>query len=151
MSYELIALLMFSSMMVMLLTGQRVFGAIGFVAVVAALWLWGDGGSELAFSAAMKLMKWYPLLTLPLFIYMGFMLSESGIADDLYQMFHVWFGPVRGGLAIGTIGLMVVVSAMTGHRDDRLDGGGLGHERPERRGHGDRGDDRHARAPAARL
>jgi tripartite ATP-independent transporter DctM subunit len=114
MSYELIALLMFSSMMVMLLTGQRVFGAIGFVAVVAALWLWGDGGSELAFSAAMKLMKWYPLLTLPLFIYMGFMLSESGIADDLYQMFHVWFGPVRGGLAIGTIGLMVVVSAMNG-------------------------------------
>ena len=36
MSYELIATLMFSSMMLMLLTGQRVFGAIGFVAVVAA-------------------------------------------------------------------------------------------------------------------
>ncbi len=114
MSYELIALLMFSSMMLMLLTGQRVFGAIGFVAVAAALWLWGDGGSELAFTAAMKLMKWYPLLTLPLFIYMGYMLSESGIADDLYRMFHVWFGPVRGGLAIGTIGLMVVISAMNG-------------------------------------
>jgi tripartite ATP-independent transporter DctM subunit len=114
MSYELIAVLMFSSMMLMLLTGQRVFGAIGFVAVVAALWLWGDGGSEMAFTSAMKLMKWYPLLTLPLFIYMGYMLSESGIADDLYQMFHVWFGPVRGGLAIGTIGLMVVISAMNG-------------------------------------
>ncbi len=114
MSYELIALLMFSSMMVMLLTGQRVFGAIGFVAVAAALWLWGDGGSEMAFTSAMKLMKWYPLLTLPLFIYMGYMLSESGIADDLYRMFHVWFGPVRGGLAIGTIGLMVVISAMNG-------------------------------------
>ena len=68
----------------------------------------------MAFSAAMKLMKWYPLLTLPMFIYMGFMLSESGIADDLYRMFHVWFGPVRGGLAIGTIGLMVVISAMNG-------------------------------------
>ncbi|MCH8998552.1 MAG: TRAP transporter large permease subunit [Proteobacteria bacterium] len=114
MSYEMIAVLMFSSMMLMLLTGQRVFGAIGFVAVVAALALWGDGGSEMAFTAAMKLMKWYPLLTLPLFIYMGYMLSESGIADDLYQMFHVWFGPVRGGLAIGTIGLMVVISAMNG-------------------------------------
>jgi tripartite ATP-independent transporter DctM subunit len=114
MSYELIAILMFSSMMVMLITGQRVFGAIGFVAVVAALALWGEGGSEMAFSAAMKLMKWYPLLTLPLFIYMGYMLSESGIADDLYKMFHVWFGPVRGGLAIGTIGLMVVISAMNG-------------------------------------
>ncbi|MCP4330754.1 MAG: TRAP transporter large permease subunit [Alphaproteobacteria bacterium] len=114
MSYEFIALTMFSTMMVMLLTGQRVFGAIGFVAVAAALLLWGDGGSEMAFSAAMKLMKWYPLLTLPLFIYMGYMLSESGIAEDLYRMFHVWMGPLNGGLAIGTIGLMVAISAMNG-------------------------------------
>ena len=114
MSYNVIALLMFSSMMLLLLTGKRVFGAIGFVAVAAALLLWGDGGSEMAFSAAMKLMKWYPLLTLPLFVYMGYMLSESGLAEDLYRMFHVWMGPVHGGLAIGTIFLMVAVSAMNG-------------------------------------
>ncbi|WP_367717943.1 TRAP transporter large permease subunit [Nitratireductor sp. GISD-1A_MAKvit] len=114
MSYELTAILMFTGMMGLLLTGQRVFGAIGFIAVAFALLLWGTGGSEIAFSAAMKLMKWYALLTLPLFIYMGYMLSESGIADDLYKMFHVWFGPVRGGLAIGTIALMVVISAMNG-------------------------------------
>ncbi len=114
MSYELTAILMFTGMMGLLLTGQRVFGAIGFIAVAFALLLWGTGGSEIAFSAAMKLMKWYALLTLPLFIYMGYMLSESGIADDLYKMFHVWFGPVRGGLAICTIALMVVISAMNG-------------------------------------
>jgi tripartite ATP-independent transporter DctM subunit len=113
-SYELIALLMFSSMMLLLLTGQRVFGAIGFVATCSALFLWGQGGSELGFSAAMKLMVWYPLLTLPLFIFMGYMMSESGIAEDLYKAFHVWFGPIPGGLAIGTIGLMVVISAMNG-------------------------------------
>ena len=81
----------------------------------AALLLWGDrGGYDLGFSAAMKLMKWYPLLTLPMFIFMGYVLSESRIADDLYRMFHVWAGPVRGGLAIGTIGLMVAISAMNG-------------------------------------
>ncbi|MCF6343367.1 MAG: TRAP transporter large permease subunit [Devosiaceae bacterium] len=114
MSYEMIALLMFASMMLMLMTGQRVFAAIGAVASIFSLFLWGDGGSELAFSAAIKLMNWYPLLTLPLFIYMGYMLSESGIADDLYEMFHVWFGGLRGGLAIGTIVLMVVISAMNG-------------------------------------
>jgi tripartite ATP-independent transporter DctM subunit len=114
MDYELIALLMFSSMMLLLLTGKRVFGAIGFVAVAAAMLLWGDGGSEMAFSAAMKLMKWYPLLTLPLFVFMGYMLSESGLAEDLYKMFHVWMGPLHGGLAIGTIGLMVAISAMNG-------------------------------------
>ena len=115
MSYEMIAMLMFSSMMLMLLTGQRVFGAIGFVAVVSALLLWGDrGGYDLGFSAAMKLMKWYPLLTLPMFIFMGYVLSESRIADDLYRMFHVWMGGLSGGLAIGTIGLMVLISAMNG-------------------------------------
>ncbi len=115
MPYELIATLMFSTMMLMLLTGQRVFGAIGFVAVVAALLLWGDrGGFDIGFAAAMKLMKWYPLLTLPMFIFMGYVLSESRIADDLYKMFHVWMGNVKGGLAIGTIGLMVLISAMNG-------------------------------------
>jgi len=114
MSYEMIAILMFSTMMLMLLTGQRVFGAIGFVGVTAALLLWGDGGSTIGFSAAMKLMKWYPLLTLPMFIFMGYVLSESKIADDLYRMFHVWMGPLRGGLAVGTILLMVLISAMNG-------------------------------------
>ena len=114
MSYELIGLLMFASMMLMLLTGQRVFGVIGFVATVFALALWGVGGVELPFSAAFKLFNWYALLTLPLFIYMGYILSESGIAGDLYRAFHVWFGPLKGGLAIGTIGLMVVISAMNG-------------------------------------
>ena len=115
MGHESIALLMFASMMLMLLTGQRVFGAIGFVAVVAAFFLWGDrGGYDLGFSAAMKLMKWYPLLTLPMFIFMGYVLSESKIADDLYRMFHVWMGGLSGGLAVGTIGLMVLISAMNG-------------------------------------
>ncbi|MBD3663918.1 TRAP transporter large permease subunit [Sulfitobacter sp. TSTF-M16] len=115
MSHEVIAILMFSSMMLMLLTGQRVFGAIGFVAVIAAFFLWGDrGGFDLGFSAAIKLMKWYPLLTLPMFIFMGYVLSESKIADDLYRMFHVWMGGLSGGLAVGTIALMVLISAMNG-------------------------------------
>ncbi|MEC7238119.1 MAG: TRAP transporter large permease subunit, partial [Pseudomonadota bacterium] len=114
MSYEAIALLMFSSMMLMLLTGQRVFGAIGFIAVSSAFSLYGTGGSELGFTASLKLMKWYPLLTLPMFVFMGYVMSESRIADDLYRMFHVWMGPVNGGLAIGTIGLMVLISAMNG-------------------------------------
>ncbi|MDC0974926.1 TRAP transporter large permease subunit [Candidatus Pelagibacter sp.] len=114
MSYEAIAILMFSSMMLLLITGQRVFAAIGFVAVVSAFFLYGTGGSELGFSASMKLMKWYPLLTLPMFVFMGYVMSESRIADDLYRMFHVWMGQIKGGLAIGTIGLMVLISAMNG-------------------------------------
>lgn len=114
MSYEAIAILMFASMLVLLLTGQRVFAAIGFVSAAAALLLYGEGAVEMPFNAAFKLFNWYPVLTLPLFIYMGYILSESGIADDLYRMFHVWFGGLKGGLAVGTIGLMVVISAMNG-------------------------------------
>ena len=98
-SYEFIALFMFITMLAMMFTGQRVFGAIGFVAAASAL---------------LKLFKWYPMLTLPLFIYMGFMISESGIANDLYKMFHVLFGGLRGGLAIGTMFMMVAISAMNG-------------------------------------
>lgn len=114
MSHELIALLMFATMSVALLTGQRVFAAIGFVAAGAALLLYGEGAVEMPFNAAFKLFNWFPMLTLPLFIYMGYILSESGIAEDLYKMLHVWFGRLRGGLAIGTILLMVIISAMNG-------------------------------------
>jgi tripartite ATP-independent transporter DctM subunit len=114
MSHEMIAVLIFSSMMAMLLTGQRVFAAIGGVATLFALMLWGEGAYEMPFNASFALLNWYPLLTLPLFIYMGYMFSESGIAGDLYRMFHVWMGPINGGLAIGTMGLMVAVSAMNG-------------------------------------
>jgi tripartite ATP-independent transporter DctM subunit len=109
-----IAVVMFAAMLVLLLSGQRVFGAIGFVGAVAALLLWGTGGQELPFDQTITVMNWYPLLTIPLFIYMGYVFAESGISDDLYRTFHVWFGPVRGGLAIGTIALMVVISAING-------------------------------------
>ncbi len=115
MSYEMIALVMFASMMVLLFSGQRVFGAIGFVAVIAALLLWGErGGFDIAFAQTIKVMRWYPLLTVPMFVFMGYIMSESGIANDLYRMFHVWMGGISGGLAIGTIGLMVLISAMNG-------------------------------------
>ena len=95
-SYEFIAVFMFVTMLLMLITGQRVFGAIGFVSAAAALLLWGDGAIEMPYTATWKLFKWYPMLTLPLFIYMGYMISESGIANDLYRMFHVYFGGVKG-------------------------------------------------------
>jgi tripartite ATP-independent transporter DctM subunit len=114
MSSEFVTLFMFTSMLVLLMTGQRVFGVIGFVGAAAALLLWGKGGFEIPFNAAFQVLNWYPLITAPFFIFMGYMLSESGMANNLYRMFHVWFGPVRGGLALGTIGLMVLIAALNG-------------------------------------
>jgi len=114
MSSEFITLFMFSTMMLLLLTGQRVFGVIGFVGTAAALWLWGEGSFEMPFNASFQVLNWYPLITVPFFVFMGYMMSESGIASNLYRMFHVWFGSINGGLALGTIGLMVLISCMNG-------------------------------------
>jgi len=114
MSSEFITFFMFASMLLLMSTGQRVFGVIGFVGSAAALLLWGKGSFELPFNAAFQVLNWYPLITVPFFVFMGYMLSESGIANNLYRMFHVWFGPVRGGLAIGTMGLMLIISMING-------------------------------------
>ncbi len=114
MSYELIALIMFAGMVFLMLTGQRVFAMIGAVAAATALSLYGNASAELPFNAAFKLFSWHALLTLPLFVYMGHMMSKSGIAEELYQMMHVWFGKLSGGLALGTIFLMVIISAING-------------------------------------
>lgn len=114
MSHSTIALLMFTSMMALLATGQRMYGIIGFVGIASSLTLWGPATSSLPFDAAIMTLNWYPLLTLPMFVFMGYMFAETGIANDLYRMFHVWSGPVRGGLAIGTIGMMVIIAAING-------------------------------------
>jgi tripartite ATP-independent transporter DctM subunit len=114
MSSEFISVFMFATMMVLLMTGQRVFGVIGFVGTAAALLLWGEGAFEMPFNASFQVLNWYPLITVPFFIFMGYMMSESGIASNLYRMFHVWFGSISGGLALGTIGLMVLISCING-------------------------------------
>ena len=97
MSYELIALLMFASMLLLLATGQRVFGAIGFVATAFSLALWGEGGFEMPFNASFVLLNWYPLVTLPLFIYMGYMLAESASRTTSTGCFTS--GPARSAAA----------------------------------------------------
>ncbi|MEK6248523.1 MAG: hypothetical protein N2C12_10120, partial [Planctomycetales bacterium] len=64
MSQEYIALFMFASMMLMLFTGQRVVGASGAFAAIAAITLWGPGGQDIPCSAALKRWKWSPWRTL---------------------------------------------------------------------------------------
>ncbi|RRJ95126.1 TRAP transporter large permease subunit [Opitutaceae bacterium TAV4] len=115
MSPTLVILLMFSTLMLLMMTGQRVFGVMGFVGVVCALFLWGENwDTGMGFNAAIKLFNWYPMLTLPMFIFMGYMISESGVANDLYRALHIWTGGLRGGLALGTMVLMVLISCMNG-------------------------------------
>jgi len=45
---------------------------------------------------------------------MALILQRSGIIDDLYKAMHVWMGPLRGGLAIGTVVIAAIMAAMVG-------------------------------------
>lgn len=114
MSYEVIAIFMFLTMFVVLLTGRHIYAIIGGVAALFAIFLWGRGGVMMPFNSSFTLINWYPLVTLPIFIYIGYMFSETKISEDLYQMMHVLMGPVKGGLAIGTIILMAIIAAING-------------------------------------
>ncbi|MFH1081845.1 MAG: TRAP transporter large permease [Pseudomonadota bacterium] len=46
----------------------------------------------------------YGLTVVPLFVFLGYLAFNSGIAERLYTAAYKWFGHWRGGLAIATIG-----------------------------------------------
>jgi tripartite ATP-independent transporter DctM subunit len=59
-------------------------------------------------------MNSFPLLAMPMYIFMALILERSGVANDLYEMMYLWFGPLRGGLAIGTLIICAIFAAMCG-------------------------------------
>ncbi len=56
----------------------------------------------------------YGLTVIPLFILMGYLAFNSGIAEKLYNTAYKWFGHWRGGLAIATIGADELFAAICG-------------------------------------
>lgn len=56
----------------------------------------------------------YTLSTIPLFTLMGYFLLESGISQELFVTFRKWFGRLKGGLAVASIGSSAVFSTATG-------------------------------------
>src|SRR5690554_3144085 len=59
-------------------------------------------------------MESFTLVAIPLFVFMAMILERTGVARDLYRMMYLWFGGLRGGLAIGTLGICAVFAAMVG-------------------------------------
>jgi tripartite ATP-independent transporter DctM subunit len=114
MNITLITILMFSSMILLLMTGRQIFIIIGGVATIAALALWGHGGEMMPFMSCYSYLHWYPLLSIPPFVCMGLTLSRSGVADKLFQSIYFWMGRLNGGLGIGTIIMCSLVAAMSG-------------------------------------
>ncbi|MBW1648888.1 MAG: TRAP transporter large permease subunit [Deltaproteobacteria bacterium] len=56
----------------------------------------------------------YIFAAVPLFIFMGNMMQQSGVADKAFEVLNRWTGGVRGGLAIATTVLAVIFAATTG-------------------------------------
>ena len=56
----------------------------------------------------------YVLISIPLFIFMASLLERSGIAKDMYSSLNVWLSRVRGGIAIVTSVMAVIMAAMSG-------------------------------------
>ncbi|MEP3036743.1 MAG: TRAP transporter large permease subunit [Pseudoruegeria sp.] len=54
------------------------------------------------------------LVALPMFIFMGLMLDESGVAERLMSAMQRLFGTVRGGLAITVTLIGIILAASTG-------------------------------------
>ena len=56
----------------------------------------------------------YVLISIPLFIFMAALLERSGIAKDMYSSLNVWLNRTRGGIAIVTSIMAVIMAAMSG-------------------------------------
>ena len=114
MSIELITLLLFGALLLFLALGLPLSFVLGGVGMVGCYFLWGSKGLFVAAAQAYGAMGKFTLLAIPLFILMAMVLERAGVADDLYTMMHRWMGPVRGGLAIGTVLICAIFAAMSG-------------------------------------
>ena len=92
-------------------------------ALLTAPWTFGEGlltgrfGSGPLNILAQKIygtLTSYVLISIPLFIFMAALLERSGIAKDMYDSLNVWLSKTRGGIAIVTSIMAVIMAAMSG-------------------------------------
>ena len=120
-----------ATLSIVLLIGMFILLAIGMPlgfasAALAVLVLLMKFGPEFAFSkfgsgplsvlaqAVYRQMTNYVLISVPLFIFMASLLERSGIAKDMYNSLNIWLSRTRGGIAIVTSLMAVIMAAMSG-------------------------------------
>jgi C4-dicarboxylate transporter, DctM subunit len=90
--------------------------ALGVVSFVS-IWLMRDN-----FDLAMNLLKIaisdsvmeYTFATVPLFTFMGLVVSKAGMGNDIYDVMNATFKKVKGGIGMATVGANAVFAAVTG-------------------------------------
>ena len=115
MSIELISVLMFGLMLLLLASGLPIVFVLGGTAVLFGFFAWGPDSIHVIIANVSDLMRATVLVAVPLFVFMAYMLEGSGIAEKLYDALYRWMGPLRGGMAVGTVLSCTFVAAMRNH------------------------------------
>jgi tripartite ATP-independent transporter DctM subunit len=106
--------LILAIMVALLILGVPLAFTTGAIAVALCLMLYGPQSLFLIGSRTFTFLDSYTLVSVPFFIYMAVILEKSGLATDLYNALNVWAGRIRGGLAVVTTGVGVILAATVG-------------------------------------
>lgn len=74
----------------------------------------GTGALYILTQKIFDLLTEYVLISVPLFIFMAALLERSGVAKEMYDALDYWLSGVRGGIAIVTSIMAVIMAAMSG-------------------------------------
>ncbi len=118
-----LSLFLLVAMIVLLAIGMPLGFASAFLAVMVLVLRFGPSGIFAQFGTGplgilaqriYGLLTDYVLISIPLFIFMASLLERSGIAKDMYSSLNVWLNRTRGGIAIVTSIMAVIMAAMSG-------------------------------------
>ena len=114
MSIELITIILFLSFIFFLSLGLPIVFILGGLAMIFTLLFWKPASLYLIAPAAFSQTTSVILMAAPLFVFMANVLQFSGLGEALYRVMYLWFGSLRGGLAVGSIVMGAVLAAMCG-------------------------------------
>jgi len=109
-----LTIVMFGLLVLLMVLGMPLTFAMGTVAVIIVILLWGESGVDMLFYSVFGITHAFALTAIPLFIFMGIVLERSGIGEGLFDMVYRLLGGIRGGLGIGVIIICAVFAAMVG-------------------------------------
>jgi tripartite ATP-independent transporter DctM subunit len=111
---ELLAILMLVAFFGMLLAGVPVALVLATTGFVFGIFGFGTGLFNLVPARIYGVVTNYLWLAIPLFVFMGVMLEKSRLAEDLLDVVGHLAGGLKGGMALGIIGVGVLMGATTG-------------------------------------
>ncbi|MEM9443624.1 MAG: TRAP transporter large permease subunit, partial [Pseudomonadota bacterium] len=102
------------ALIMLMATGMPLGVVTLLISIVCALLFFGPKGLYLVSTNAFGLLESYPLVAVPLFVLMASILEKAGIAEDLFDAMSIFAGNLRGGVAVQTVVVAVVMAAMSG-------------------------------------